>query len=309
MKIAAVIVTCNRKQKLSDLLEDFSRQNLGPESILVIDNASEDGTAEHVEENYPFVDLIKLQQNQGLFGGLEKGITTAMARGLDAVWLVDDDARLREDTFEKLYESLLTHDHLIDSVVWSANVTPGSQFFTEPVCIKVDGEWKIYHEFLSELNNKIYEGIGGPNIGVYIPRKVIEKIGPPRSDMIFCGEDEFIYRVKRGGISIYRCFTSIVYHKKHDFFKIKMMGKTRYVSKAPPWHTYYEMRNRIYTDLSYKRRTFLKSLLYTVVDSMIKLYICDDKITTFFYISRAVYDGIFRHTGMRVSIPRPLQVK
>ena len=228
-----------------------------------------------------------------------------MKKGNDAVWLIDDDATPRKDALECLLNTIYAHEGLEDAVIWCANITPEGSTFTEPVGVKVDGEWKIYNEPLPELDDKVYETPGGPNIGIYIPRSAIELVGPPMGKTVFCGEQEFVFRLQKGGVKMFRCFSSVVYHKRHEFSEVSMLGRTRHISKVPPWHTYYEIRNRIYTDLAYKRRTLLRSLLNTAVDSFIKIYTCDDKLATFASILRATYDGVFGRMGMRFQIPRP----
>lgn len=309
MRIAVIIVTCNRKELLGKLLEDIKGQKRQPDGVFVIDNGSEDGTSLFTKEHFPNVILIELNHNSGLFGGLEIGIKTAFQRKYDAVWLVDDDARLKNDTLEQLLKAIDLHDELKEAVIWCANVEPEGQFFTEPVCVKVAGDWKVYHELLPELKDKVYETVGGPNIGIYIPISVIERVGPPRKEMVFCGEIEFIYRVKKAGFKLYRCFASIIYHKRFKFYEVKHIGRTRYISLESPWRTYYEIRNRIFVDLTYKRRTVLKSLLNTAIDSVFKICICDKKILTLVYILKGVYDGLFGRMGLRVNIPRPINLE
>ena len=305
MKIAAIVVTCNRKKMLSDLLDDLFSQSRRPDGIIVVDNGSEDGTVKFIRERYPEVQLQELKQNSGLYGGLEIGATNAVSQGYDAVWLVDDDARLRKDSLECLMSAVEEREDLQESVIWCSNIVPDGPVFTEPVCVKIDGEWTVFQELIPELADKVYESNGGPNIGIYISSKVIKEAGPPRGDMIFCGEQEFIYRVQKKGFKLFRCFASIVYHKPHLFSEVKFMGRTRFVSKVPPWHTYYEMRNRIFVDMTFNRRSTVRSLLNTAVDAVTKLSKCDKKISTAFYISKAVIDGLTGKTGMRVQIPRP----
>ncbi len=304
MKIVAIIVTCNRMEIVSRLLEDFRRQARKPDGIIVIDNGSEDGTSEHLKLNFPEIDLVSLNENDGLWKAVDIGIKKAMNEGYDAVWLVDDDARTEEMAIENLLTSIDAHNGLRDSVIWSANLSYEGRFFTEPVCVKINGEWRIYHEFVDELKNGIYETTGGPNIGIYIPRSVIEDVGPPRADMVMSGELEFISRLKLKSIKMYRCFSSILYHKRHEFFRVRLFGKTRYVSRASTWRTYYEIRNMIYTDRLYKRRSLLKSLVITSLDSIIKIYICNKRLSTAYYILKGVYDGLRGNMGMRVKIPR-----
>ncbi len=48
--IGAVIVTFNRLEKLKKALASYEKQTLLPEYIIVVDNASNDGTKEYLEE-------------------------------------------------------------------------------------------------------------------------------------------------------------------------------------------------------------------------------------------------------------------
>lgn len=304
MKIATIIITCNRMAMLGRLLESLMRQSRKPEGIIVIDNNSKDGTVNFVETCFPFVQLIKLKRNIGLYGGLEIGIKTAISQGYDAVWLVDDDAWLMEDTLEHLLHAIDSNESLKESIVYCAHVAPDGQFFTEPVQIIVEGTTRTYLEFTSELKGKIYETSGGPNIGVYIPRCIIECVGAPRSDMVFCGEWEYLLRVKKAGFKVFHCFSSIVYHKRHNFVKVKLLWKTWYIPVVPPWHIYYELRNNIYIARAYKTSLLLKTLLFVAIIFVIKLYTCENKLSTAVYMFRAVYDGLLGRLGMRVEIPR-----
>jgi GT2 family glycosyltransferase len=305
MKIAAIIVTYNRKKSMIELTNDFIQQTRKPDIILVVNNGSEDGTSEFIRERFPSVQLIELKRNIGHMGGLNIGVRTAFQQGCDAIFSVDDDARLRKDTLECLLNAVESDEKLRDTLIWSANVSPDDDRFSEPVCVKIEGEWKVYDRFIPELHDKVYETLGSANVGLFIPRSIVEHVGLPRTDLIFVGEFEFNYRVKSAGFKLYRCFPSIIYHECNKFSELKILGKTRFVSKTKPWRTYYEMRNRIYVDRIYRRRNIMKNLFITVVDSAIKMYTCENKMSTALYICRAVYDGWFGKMGMRVRIPKP----
>ncbi len=307
MKIAAIVVTYNRRHQLGELLGDLLSQSRRPDGILVTDNGSEDGTGTYVREHFPSVQLKELGQNTGHMGGFEVAVTSAFDQDFDAIVSIDDDARLRTDTLECLFCSIESREELRDSVVWCANVSPDGQYFTEPVVLKIDDEWKIYQRFLPELQGKVFESLGGANIGIYIPRSVFEKAGPPWGILAFNGEEEYKYRIKKNGFKLYYCLSSIIYHKRYDFFEVNLWGRTRFISKVPPWHTYYEIRNRIYIDRIHKRRTLVKNLLVTALDAFVKMRVVDNKMTTLFFICKAVVDGFLGRMGMTVTIPRMVQ--
>lgn len=88
MKVLAVVVTHNRRDLLSRCLDALDAQVGIEPKVLVINNASTDGTVEMLGARG--VDCLT-QDNVGSAGGWHRGIAVANERGFDAVWLMDDD--------------------------------------------------------------------------------------------------------------------------------------------------------------------------------------------------------------------------
>ena len=104
-KYAIVIVTYNRIQILQECVEKAYRQTTPAQSIIIINNASTDGTQTYLKElaaESPIYDIINLSQNIGGAGGFSKGIERAVQKDVESVLLIDDDAMLEEDYMEKL---------------------------------------------------------------------------------------------------------------------------------------------------------------------------------------------------------------
>ncbi|MBD3183956.1 glycosyltransferase [Candidatus Poribacteria bacterium] len=92
------ILTWNRKADLEKLLNILWKQSYHNLEIIVVDNASEDGTAQMIEQCFPEVRLFKLSQNIGIQGwnvGFEK------AKG-DYVLTLDDDCFPEADSIRKM---------------------------------------------------------------------------------------------------------------------------------------------------------------------------------------------------------------
>ena len=53
MKVTAVVVTYNRRDLLLESLAAVLAQSRAPDSVIVVDNASEDGTADAVRKAFP----------------------------------------------------------------------------------------------------------------------------------------------------------------------------------------------------------------------------------------------------------------
>jgi rhamnopyranosyl-N-acetylglucosaminyl-diphospho-decaprenol beta-1,3/1,4-galactofuranosyltransferase len=100
-KVIAVVVTYNRRELLLECLAAIAAQTRPVNEIVLVDNASSDGTAAAVRERHPEVSLFELPTNLGGAGGFAFGIAAARPRA-DQIWLMDDDAAPRPDALEQL---------------------------------------------------------------------------------------------------------------------------------------------------------------------------------------------------------------
>lgn len=90
--VAAVVVTWNRRELLQESLAALRAQTHPPKAIVVVDNASTDGTAELLDSAYgEGLDVIHLTANTGGAGGFAAGIERALGHRPDLIWLLDDD--------------------------------------------------------------------------------------------------------------------------------------------------------------------------------------------------------------------------
>lgn len=103
-RVTAVVVTYNRKALLRECLAALREQTRPVDRILVVDNASTDGTGDMLREED--VDVLTLPDNQGGAGGFHEGMKRAHADGADWVWLMDDDTVVRPDALERLLGAL-----------------------------------------------------------------------------------------------------------------------------------------------------------------------------------------------------------
>lgn len=106
MHISVIITTYKTKDLLKKALEsvlaDLKEASFSYE-ILVIDNASRDGTADMIKKSYPAVSLIVHEENLGLAKALNKGITSTTGQYL---LTIDSDVELQKGTIPTLYQYL-----------------------------------------------------------------------------------------------------------------------------------------------------------------------------------------------------------
>jgi rhamnopyranosyl-N-acetylglucosaminyl-diphospho-decaprenol beta-1,3/1,4-galactofuranosyltransferase len=99
MKILAAVVTHNRSELLGRCIDHVERQTRAPDQILIIDNASTDGTAAMLRNRS--VTFIT-QENCGSAGGWCRSIEYGLDNGFEAVWLMDDDGYPHEEALATL---------------------------------------------------------------------------------------------------------------------------------------------------------------------------------------------------------------
>lgn len=88
--VCAVVVAYNRRDLLGEVLAALRRQTLRPVRVVVVDNASDDDSAD-VAASHPEVDLVRLTRNTGGAGGFAAGLAHALEQDPTWVWLMDDD--------------------------------------------------------------------------------------------------------------------------------------------------------------------------------------------------------------------------
>jgi N-acetylglucosaminyl-diphospho-decaprenol L-rhamnosyltransferase len=125
MRTTVVIPTLNARDLLAEALESLDRQTV-PAAVVVVDNASADGTAEMVAERFPNVRVVRNESNLGFGRAINR---TALALDGDALVLLNNDVVCEPDFVERMLAPfdddgvgmvagvLLQHDapHLVDS--------------------------------------------------------------------------------------------------------------------------------------------------------------------------------------------------
>ena len=102
MSVAAFVLTRNRKVLLGECVRGLLEQTHPVDEVIVLDNASDDGTREHLESEglLDRITYVRSDENTGGAGGYRRGVELLQATGCDWLWLMDDDAEPRQDALE-----------------------------------------------------------------------------------------------------------------------------------------------------------------------------------------------------------------
>ncbi len=115
MQITVIIPHLRGHEILLDSLGDLEqeRKRLHRRGIvlkvLVVDNASTDGSVRTARERYPWIHILRLARNHGYAGGCNRGI---QASNGEWVWLLNDDVRLKPGVVEAMLEIALSDDKI-----------------------------------------------------------------------------------------------------------------------------------------------------------------------------------------------------
>ncbi len=96
-EVAIIILNWNGKEDTVECLESLRGVTYPNRRVLLVDNASTDGSVELFRQRYPDVELIVNGQNLGFAGGNNVGIRRAQEEGADYLLLLNNDTVVYPD--------------------------------------------------------------------------------------------------------------------------------------------------------------------------------------------------------------------
>ena len=157
------------------------RQTRPLEEIIVVDNASTDGTHALIAERYPQVTLLRMSENLGVGAGLAAGLAYgALEKRHDWVWTFDQDSVPNYDALEILLDGVASLRNLGGELGMVAPLLVHRETGTYyPPLLWRDGFVKPTAQL---LNQPIWFADLVISSGCMMRRDVVERIGLPRAD-------------------------------------------------------------------------------------------------------------------------------
>jgi rhamnopyranosyl-N-acetylglucosaminyl-diphospho-decaprenol beta-1,3/1,4-galactofuranosyltransferase len=232
--VCAVVVTYNRSEMLRRCLGALGEQTQAPDRILVVDNASTDGTASVLETEYPSVEVLRLAVNEGGAGGFHEGIRRAYEGGAEWLWLMDDDTIPTPSALAELITAVGRLDGtppalLTSRVIWR----DGS---LHPMNIPIF-ERRRMERVIGGAELGLMPIRGATFVSLLLHRQAIERYRLPLKHFFIWADDiEYTSRIVLGGEGAYFVPGSVVLHDTaapEDF------------RSARPERFYYHVRNTL----------------------------------------------------------------
>lgn len=230
VNIYVIVVTWNGMKWIDRCLTSLRKSNIHVHTI-VIDNGSKDNTISYIMSNFPEVQLIPLNANLGFGQANNYGIRIAIAERCDFVFLLNQDAYIYPDMFEKL---LLFYT----SASCSQNIGIISPLHLNSNSDGLDSQFVGY---LRETANSIIEdGLlnrvkdcyvvsAVPAAGWLLPKETLLKIGGFNPLFFHYGEDHnYSQRINFHGMKTFVVPTAKMIHDREGFGNETMAKKSMF---------------------------------------------------------------------------------
>jgi GT2 family glycosyltransferase len=217
------ITTWNGKALLQACLQSIYRNPSSAScEIVVIDNASTDGTSEMVRTNFPRTTLIEKNTNDGWTAGCNQIARNARSR---YVILLNEDTTIENDVFTEMAVAM---DQLpyagigAPCLIWpDGERQPSCRRFPDPISLLLRGT-RIGGFFPKRLRHYLREDIDLKNPSVIdwaigacliVRKEVFEKIGYMDERFAYHDDTDFCYRaLKSGFATVFLPHCVVVHH-------------------------------------------------------------------------------------------------
>lgn len=232
LKLSLIILNYNTRDLLRSCLQSIhnSQSTIHNLEVIVVDNASNDGSLEMIKNDFPKIKLITNHQNYGFAKGNNIGIKEAKGK---YILLLNSDTVVEKDTLPMMVKFMEDNpmvgvatcrvelsDGTLDPACHRGFPTPWASLTYFLGLEKLFPKSKLfaqYHQTYKNLN-KAHE-IDSPTGAFYlIRREVIEQVGLLDEDYFMYGEDlDWSYRIKKAGWKImYAPDVKITHFKKQS---------------------------------------------------------------------------------------------
>lgn len=211
MSVACVVVTRDRRELLRDCLAAIAAQTTPPDRLIVVDNASSDGTPEMLRGEFPQAQVVALTENSGSSGGFAAGVETAVATGARRLWLLDDDTVARPDTLERLLAAPWREAGLPEPSLLASRVdwTDGRPHPMNRGIVRR----RDPRAYVAAARAGLLPMRATTFVSLLVDARAVERHGPPRKDFFLQADDiEFTARILRHGHG-YLVPDSVVQHQ------------------------------------------------------------------------------------------------
>lgn len=295
--VAVILVNWNGYDYTVQCLLSLKRIDYPNFVVIVVDNASTDGSIDRLANQFDEVVFLQNEINQGFTGGNNSGIRHALDKGYDYICLLNNDTVVEPEFLNRLVNRMeldqsiggiqpkILYNQTRD-ILWNA----GGFFKSQWGMPVVRGE------------NKVDEGQFDTSTSVdwitgccmLLRTAVIREIGLLNDQYFAYFEDvDWSFRIKQLGVKLVYEPSAVIYHEAGVSSKTKKRTREGYVS---PFAHYLNVRNHIFLLRSHARPAYLPTILLAQsvrLSGYIGYFLLRGRFKKLKAVVRACKDGIF----------------
>lgn len=213
-EILAIVVTFNRKHILKDAIIALLNQTNRELDILIVDNASTDGTKEYIsgELRNDTVFYENTGENLGGAGGFSYGVKSGIKHGYKYLWLMDDDTIPEPDCLENLLKAkdVLNEKFgfLCSYVEWIDGM---------PCHMNMPALAKNWGNYANLLDQGLLSVKTASFVSFFVKSEVVKEVGLPIKEFFIWGDDmEFSRRITKKYPSFFVKGSKVIHKMKSN---------------------------------------------------------------------------------------------
>ena len=242
-KLSVIIPNFNGKQFLKTCLDSIKNQNYSFYNVIIVDNASSDGSVQYIHENYPEFTLIQNKENLGFAAAVNQGIKSSSS---EYIFLLNNDVELEQDSISNLLKCIKKDKNIF-------GVSSKMILYTDRSKMDDAGDeytilgWtrKVGDGKSPELYNAERETFSVCAGAALYRKSILDELGYFDENFFAYMEDvDISYRARIRGYKCVYCPDAVVYHfgsgtsgSRYNEFKIRLAARNNvYVPyKNMPW--------------------------------------------------------------------------
>ncbi len=241
LELSIIIVNYNVKEFLQNLLHSIDKASVNiTKEVIVVDNASDDGSVDLIKNKFPSVNLIENESNVGFGKANNQALKLAQGK---FILLINPDAVVSEDTFDKMIKffnetpeagmagcKILNADGSLQLACRRSFPGPWTSFTKVTGLSNLFPKSKLFARYnLTYLDeNQTYEVDAISGSFMMMRSEVYKNVGGFDEQFFMYGEDlDLCYRIQQAGHKVYYVHSTQIIHYKGESTKRSNLDETR----------------------------------------------------------------------------------
>ena len=213
-RVLILIVNWNNYSDTKECLESLAQLTSENYQVMLVDNGSGDDSNQLLEEEFPEIELVNLQENLGFAGGNNVGLDYALKEGFSHILLLNNDTIVQDGDFLTKLVQLLEEEPSVGAVGPTVEQTDGIiQLSILPypnIGNTIVNTLGLYHP--NHKKRQYVDSVAG--CCVLVRREAIEQAGLLDENYFMYGEEtEWFYRMRKRGWKVLFIPKKSVLHK------------------------------------------------------------------------------------------------